>query len=201
MSARNHSLYKLSLAAVVFCMGLISSVGLYGQTASSQPVGVPDDWSHHHLVFSDPGTAAAALAQGRIEHWYKITNDPRLRMQQMKHSLAQRELSAAPTFAAIAAQLSARSLSAQANSVGPTAIKRQTLKRDWSMNMGAIAASRTGTVTSNGATGSSTVTVDGQVLTASAPTAASATGTFSGNPASAQTVTIGGTETLTASLS
>jgi hypothetical protein len=48
--------------------------------------GFPDDWTHYHLVFSNPGTAADAQAQGRFEQWRRIVNDPRYQMQQMKRS-------------------------------------------------------------------------------------------------------------------
>jgi hypothetical protein len=111
MSAKKSWYYKLSLAAVVFGLVAISSVLMTGQPApqervgapdeatgqttpvlingqviSPQRVGMPDDWSHHHLIFSDPGTAAEALAQGRFEQWYKIVNDPRYILQKRKRN-------------------------------------------------------------------------------------------------------------------
>ena len=47
-----------------------------------------------------------------------------------------------------------------------------------------------GTVSSSTVSASSTLTIDGQTFTASAPTAATQTGTFTGNPANGQTVTM-----------
>jgi hypothetical protein len=41
------------------------------------PHGVPYDWSHHHLIFSNPGTAEDAMRKGTYDHWFQITNDPR----------------------------------------------------------------------------------------------------------------------------
>jgi len=46
--------------------------------------GVPEDWSHHHLIFADPGTEEAAIKAGRHEQWLKAVNDPRYVMQQLR---------------------------------------------------------------------------------------------------------------------
>src|ERR1017187_2800904 len=48
--------------------------------------GVPEDWSHHHLVFSNPGTEEEAIANGTHDRWLNIVNDPRYILQQMKRS-------------------------------------------------------------------------------------------------------------------
>jgi hypothetical protein len=47
-------------------------------------MGLVDDWTHRHLIFSNPGTLAEAVAQGRFKQWYRAINDPRYIMQQMK---------------------------------------------------------------------------------------------------------------------
>ena len=112
MSAKKSLFYKLSLATVVFGLVAISSVLISGQTVSPpkvwapsngglpitapiitpsdspQIVGVPDDWTHHHLKFSNPGTEAQALEEGRSEHWSTIINEPRYIIQQMKQNVA-----------------------------------------------------------------------------------------------------------------
>src|ERR1019366_708615 len=51
--------------------------------------GVPQDWSHHPLVFSNPGTEEDAIANGTHDHWLKIVNDPRYIIQQLKRRAAQ----------------------------------------------------------------------------------------------------------------
>ena len=151
-------------------------------------MGVVDDWSHHHLVFSNPGTLAEAVRSGSFDKWYRVVNDPRYQMQQRKRSLGQRAAAATPDL------------------MPPTPISRvsRKLKQDWSTGMGGVAASLTGTVGTLGSSsisGSSTLTVDGVTFDASPPAAASRTGTFTGNPTNGQTATIGGSEVLTASLS
>ena len=52
--------------------------------AQRETVGVPDDWSHHHKVFSNPGTFAEAVRSGSFEKWNKIVSDPRFAIQQFK---------------------------------------------------------------------------------------------------------------------
>ena len=48
--------------------------------------GFPEDWSQHHVVFSNPGTLAKASGRGRLEAWHKVMNDPRYTFQQQKRS-------------------------------------------------------------------------------------------------------------------
>jgi hypothetical protein len=92
MSPRMNSLYRLALSAALFCLlyaGFSSSMS--GHEAS-QPihvgnlklVGVPEDWTHHHAIFSDPGTEADALKNGTYSEWTSIVNDPRYILQQLK---------------------------------------------------------------------------------------------------------------------
>jgi hypothetical protein len=48
--------------------------------------GAPDDWSHRHLVFSNPGPEENAIQNGRYDAWLQITNDSRYIMQQKKRA-------------------------------------------------------------------------------------------------------------------
>jgi len=52
--------------------------------------GLPEDWTHHHLVFSDPGTEEDAVGNGTHDAWASIVNDPRYVMQQLKRHLPAR---------------------------------------------------------------------------------------------------------------
>jgi hypothetical protein len=55
------------------------------QPASSHHVGVVDDWSYHHLVFSNPGTYEQAAKSGAsYAKWLAIRYDTRFILQQMK---------------------------------------------------------------------------------------------------------------------
>jgi hypothetical protein len=59
--------------------------------------GAPDDWSHRHLVFSNPGSEEQALRGGRFEKWMRITNDPRFILQQKKRSSRSQTLASRDT--------------------------------------------------------------------------------------------------------
>ncbi len=54
---------------------------------SAQISGIPYDWTHHHVLFSDPGTEQEAISAGRHEHWQKVVNDPRYVMHQLRKNL------------------------------------------------------------------------------------------------------------------
>jgi hypothetical protein len=49
--------------------------------------GMVDDWSHHRVIFSDPGMEQDAFLNGRHEKWQSIVNNPRYRMQQFRRSM------------------------------------------------------------------------------------------------------------------
>ena len=77
---------------------VFSAVAGFGVQARGQSVpavyvgdvkitGLPDDWTHHHIVFANPGTEEQALQSGHDAQWQKITNEPRYVIQQIKKNL------------------------------------------------------------------------------------------------------------------
>jgi hypothetical protein len=56
----------------------------FGPQSPPELEGLSDDWSHHHLVFSDPGTEQDAVQKGTYDEWLEIVNEPRYIMQQVK---------------------------------------------------------------------------------------------------------------------
>lgn len=90
--------------------------GLLVAPLAGQPVIY--DWTEKHTVFSDPGTMANAMKNGRLNHWMRIQNDVRYRMQNLKRN-------GRPSEAAIAAA---------GKKPPPTT---SGLLRDWSMTLGA----------------------------------------------------------------
>lgn len=210
MSARENFLYRLSIGVVVMCLMAVSAVWVSGQTtsdvrstqqpATTQAAGVPDDWSHHHVVFSNPGTFADALRNGKLEDWNRISSDPRYKIQELKRNLLQRQLQSAPDFAA---RMELVNRSAATADAFKNPLKRPVsseTRKDWSMALGqggSSAASTTGTVSAAATDGQTLVianpnTSTSLTLTASAGTAASATGTFAGEPSTGGTLTISG---------
>src|SRR5205085_12055565 len=89
---------KNSLARWSSIVGLLAVVcldgSLFSLSAQSRPrhVGLPDDWSHRHLLFSNPGTDEQLVAQdASYEKWVKshaIQDDTRFKIQQVKQRRA-----------------------------------------------------------------------------------------------------------------
>jgi hypothetical protein len=65
---------------------------IQGQNAPSIRVGgveisgIPEDWSNHYVVFSNPGTEEEAIQNGNYAQWQRIVNEPRYVIQQMKRN-------------------------------------------------------------------------------------------------------------------
>ena len=80
---------KLPAAPSLRCVKLLPFAALLAVTplqsgAHTTLAGFPEDWSHHHVVFSNPGTAAEAAREGRYAEWVRTVSDPRYLLQQWK---------------------------------------------------------------------------------------------------------------------
>ena len=213
MKALNRLFPKL-LAAVVFGMVFLSSVLIAGEPAAkitSQPaakhhVGIVDDWSHHHLVFSNPGTYEQAIAKGwyssEYSKWIKLRYDTRFILHQTKRGASEQQMS-------VSLPLAAMRLAGPVNPPRPPLKFKTTIHRDWSVNMGSGAKVSTGMYPAKFSFGTGTANCDSAGTPdfvvyptgntgAGSPAAASRTGTFTGQPIGGETATIGGTEVLTA---
>ena len=93
MSNANHCSTTVLKVALMLAAAAAFSIPMWGQEAPAitvgnvQITGLPDDWTHHHVVFSDPGSADDAIQNGTYERWFSIVNDPRYVMQQIKRGL------------------------------------------------------------------------------------------------------------------
>jgi len=59
------------------------------QVAIGQAPGVsgyPEDWTHHHLIFSNPGTLADAVRNNSVASWIETNSDIRYIYQQILHN-------------------------------------------------------------------------------------------------------------------
>ena len=85
----NSSRSQWSMIVLTLAMVAAFSVPMLGQDApAASPISGAsvEDWSHQHLVFSDPGTAKDATEKGTYSRWSQIVNDPRYALQQAKRS-------------------------------------------------------------------------------------------------------------------
>jgi hypothetical protein len=138
-------MYSRTLAISI--PGLLVLAMALGQS-NPTPQGLPEDWSHHHLVFSNPGTEADAIKDGSYPEWVRITNDPRYIMQQLKRRLPVQG-AAAEAFAtleeeglasAAAETGAATAMSPTTTEAAPLAKKTKTsITKDWSMVLGGSA--------------------------------------------------------------
>jgi hypothetical protein len=191
----------ISLTVVALAAFAIPALGQEEATTPVQGGSYVDDWSHHHLVFSNPGTEQDAIKNGTHERWLKITNDPRYQMQIKKRSMGTLPVTSDPNLVTADPNLATENVNAVGRAperpIAPTRphpILGNGIKKDWSMNDGVPLPSLTITVNapsgSNVTGGTSTITVDSETFTASAPVAASSTGTFSANPTNGGTLKI-----------
>ena len=119
-----------------------------GEPSHSQ--GYVEDWSSHHVVFSNPGTEQDARKRGEYDKWLRIVNDERYMMQQRRRSAPRRW--------------------------GGWGHDETSMKRDWSMLLGTTtAAFATGTF-SGEPDGTSTLTIKAGVGTLQLSAATTGTG-------------------------
>ena len=70
----------------LFPLGALLAALTVAPGRTAPPIGIPDDWTHHHVVYSYPGTAADATRNGTYPRWARIITDPRFQLQQRKRA-------------------------------------------------------------------------------------------------------------------
>jgi len=120
----------------------------FGPQGTEELVGLPDDWTHHRLVFSNPGTEEEAIKAGSYDEWLRIVSNPRYIMQQLKRRtpaqgpgaeyVERMNWVAREQQAAEEQDLSARQAEDSVRLVKDSGPVRRHLAihRDWSMDMG-----------------------------------------------------------------
>jgi len=78
---------------LAFGIAVVFASLLSGQEPKWPRRGGPDDWTHHHLVFSDAGTAEEAVRHGTLARWVDTVDDPRYVLQREKREAAARSAS------------------------------------------------------------------------------------------------------------
>ncbi len=142
MQTAKPSFLKLLIAPLMLMMLCAVAVPAWGQQAPPVTVGgtritgVVDDWSHHHVVFTDPGTSDQAIKTGTYDKWARIVNEPRYVLQQLKRGLPVQGPAAQDVSFRYAHRhdqdLNQNSVFGLKKSKGPTTL----LEKDWSMSTG-----------------------------------------------------------------
>jgi hypothetical protein len=130
----NRSFSTLSIIALASVILFVLGIPLRGQeapqTGDVQVTGLPDDWSFHHLVFSNPGTEEQAIENGTHDRWLRVLNDPRYVIQQLKRR-GPGQGSAADEEQRV------RQVTSTAESAGAASeITRRRMREDWTMDLG-----------------------------------------------------------------
>jgi hypothetical protein len=84
--SRNYWTWKLLTAVASVAMLAGFSLVMFGQENPQPQVPMIEDWSTHHLVFSDPGNFAQATQTRPFLEWYKVLNDPRYQMEMARRN-------------------------------------------------------------------------------------------------------------------
>ena len=79
--------FALAFAGVALLA--VASLPAFAQAGPAATSGRPTDWTHHHAIFSNPGTFDDAMRNGTINKWSKIVNEPRYHIQQLRRNLWQ----------------------------------------------------------------------------------------------------------------
>src|SRR4030095_15263284 len=67
------------------------AIPAFAEGGTSPAAGLPQDWSHRHLIYSNPDTREEAAAKGTLDEWVKKANDPRFVLQlEKKQAQAER---------------------------------------------------------------------------------------------------------------
>lgn len=165
--------------------------------------GLPQDWSHKHLLYTNPDTHDEAARKGTLafEKWKQKNKDPRFAAQAARKA---RFVQASEHSPISGQQLQwANRHRRDPPPAGPA------IHRDWSSPLGGISGVGKANVfpakfqfdinaPPSCANDFVVFTTTSAGATATPPTYASRTGTFTGRPSTGQTVTIGGTLVLTA---
>ena len=190
--------FKTTFIAVV-CGVFASAIAVpaCAQSGLSTSVGVPQDWSHKHLIYSNPDTREEAAAKGTLDEWTRRANDPRFVVQ-----LEKKEKSAAAKKE-VADSASADIVDKAKKKPPPQPSASTTIHRDWSNVMGGASGAGDsrifpakfafGISSNDCATDFVVFTTSSSGTSGTSGTLANRTGTFSGNPTAGQTVTVGNT--------
>lgn len=183
---------RLRAGPFLIACAIAFAVPASGQNLQNSSVGLPQDWSHRHLIYSNPESLEDFEASGKLDDWVREANDPRFvrafeRKEQLATTAKRTSAATAPAIKALAKK------KRRPDKSEPTA------HRDWSNVMGgASGVGRAGVYPAKYNFGVSTKDCvnDFVVFTTNSAGATSSgtfwtkTGTFTNAPAAGGTLTI-----------
>ena len=73
-------------STVGFTLAALIAINLPLCAQDAVQIGIGDDWSHHHAVFSTPSRELDALKSGHYNEWFRIVTEPRYIAQQQRRN-------------------------------------------------------------------------------------------------------------------
>jgi hypothetical protein len=122
--------------AVATLLAACITMSVAAQQNNSPGGHLVDDWTHHHVIFSDPGTEQDAIKNGRHAEWLRTVNDPRYRMQQIRRRAIARQAS---HFGSDPWNDKERDRGREGRSSAGN--EDESMQRDWAVTLGAAGAS------------------------------------------------------------
>jgi hypothetical protein len=193
----------------VLMFSLVLAGPAFAQNGAGEPLGLPQDWSFRHLIYSNPETAEEAASRGMLGAWNRKANDPRFLLQLEKKRETAKASANEGTVGDDGAAVGESGVGvwARAGKSKPSKPKGKPspspsgpeIPRDWSNVMGGASgagAPRLYPAKFSFSISSKSCSADFVVFTTSSAGATStgsfyqATGTFTGLPVAGQTVTI-----------
>ncbi len=186
MSSVKSSWSKWSPVSVAFLALAAFAIPALGQEAadtSAQGGSYVDDWSHHHLVYSNPGTREDAEKNGKLDKWLKITGDPRYQLQLAKRKMGTLPVVADPNLTMAGPDLATETVDAVGGMAArpvapqrPRPVRGNPIEKDWAQPLGGAITSLVSALAATGSSStvsaSSTITIGTQTFTTAAPATA-----------------------------
>ncbi len=97
---------------LAFAVAIAGVMPIVAQTGKVELSGLPEDWTHHHVVFSNPGAGGASFGKHQYDQRLKVINSPRYWLQHARRSRGYGRFE------------------------GSRRTKQHPIKTDWSMNLG-----------------------------------------------------------------
>jgi hypothetical protein len=135
----------IGVAAGVIICAFAGSVSAQDEPAAQDEVagalGIPQDWSHRHLIYPNPETFDEATANGTLDAWSEKVKDPRFLLNLLRKERSKMQPEAETEEISLAPTAPAGRTSAKVginNKKKPLPPPPSSLERDWSMNMGGV---------------------------------------------------------------
>lgn len=132
---RSHSNPAIDSLLVTLIFLVLVPSAAFPQQKNMQTVGLPTDWTHKHVIFSNPGTFEQATQGENRVNWYGIVNDLRYQLQQARRTtrMRQGEDSSPVVFIASRGENQTEAAAPEETFDGAVAQTKRKMHKDWTV--------------------------------------------------------------------